>query len=412
MAPTPARALAITASIVSRLTNGRAPSCTSTTPAPAGRAASLARTDCARLAPPATSARRSPTSVASHSGGRAATPAGTAMTTRATSGWNVNGRRARSSIGTPRMDRNCFGSSAGGPARTPAPAAATTTPTSGREPPRELTDPVHPHHLQPGRRDPGARGEKHAPEPLTRRLAEPPRAFHQRGHRGARDAGRASGEKRGGRIGHGHEPRPGHLEHADLVHRAEAILHRPEDPVVERGLTLEVEHRVHDMLERLRPGDPTAFGHVAHQQHGGTRFLGAPHQPGGALQQERGLPDPGLSAHEHDRPGDDSPAQDEIELSQAGLPPPGTNGRKVGKLDGGGIIRLSLPTFQPSDLPADRLFDQRIPRPAGLAATAPLRLLRAALGAAEHGARPALSHGRPRRALPAASNCRTACTPS
>src|SRR2546425_528417 len=80
MAPTPARALAITASIVSRLTNGRAPSCTSTT----------------------------------------------------------------------------------------------TTPTSGREPPRELTDPVHPHHLEPGRRDPGARGEKHAPEPLTRRLAEPP----------------------------------------------------------------------------------------------------------------------------------------------------------------------------------------------------------------------------------------------
>src|SRR2546426_4571442 len=66
------------------------------------------------------------------------------MTTRATSGWDVNGRRARSSIGTPRMDRNCFGSSAGGPAPPPSPAPTTTTPPAGREPPRELTPPPHP----------------------------------------------------------------------------------------------------------------------------------------------------------------------------------------------------------------------------------------------------------------------------
>src|SRR2546421_3755336 len=47
-----------------------------------------------------------------------------------------------------------------------------------RRPPRSTLFPyttLFRSHLQPGRRDPGARGEKHAPEPLTRRLAEPPR---------------------------------------------------------------------------------------------------------------------------------------------------------------------------------------------------------------------------------------------
>src|SRR6266568_4483567 len=171
-APLPARAVAITASIVSRVTNGRAPSCTSTTTARSGRAERAARTDCARVAPPATSASRSPTSFPSHSGGRAANPAGTATATRPTSGCEVNGRRARSSIGTPQIGRNGFGSP--GPARTPAPAATITTPTSGREPPSELTDPFHPDDLEVGRRHAGARRQEHAPEPLARRLPEPP----------------------------------------------------------------------------------------------------------------------------------------------------------------------------------------------------------------------------------------------
>src|SRR5439155_73904 len=102
--------------------------------------------DWARVAPPATSANRSPTSLPSHSGGRASNPAGTTTITCPTSGWDVNGRNARSSIGTPRMGRNCFGSP--GPARTPAPAATTTTPTSGGEAPGELTDSLQPDHFQ------------------------------------------------------------------------------------------------------------------------------------------------------------------------------------------------------------------------------------------------------------------------
>ena len=110
-----------------------------------------------------------------------------------------------------------------------------------------------------------------------------PRSLHQRGHRGARDAGRPAGEEGGGGVRHGLEPRARHREHADLVHRPEAVLHRPQQPVVERALALEVQHRVHDVLERLGTGDAAPFRHVADQQHRRPRFLGEPHEPGGRL---------------------------------------------------------------------------------------------------------------------------------
>src|SRR5205823_5421460 len=171
-APTPARARAITLSIVSRLTNGRAPSCTSTTLAPAGSARNPAPTDWARAAPPGTRRRRSPTSFPSHSGGRSAKPAGTATTTWPTAGCDVKGRSVRSSIGTPWMGRNCFGSP--GPARTPAPAATITTPTSGGEAVGELTDPIHPDHVEVGDAAARARRQEDAPESLAGRFCEAP----------------------------------------------------------------------------------------------------------------------------------------------------------------------------------------------------------------------------------------------
>src|SRR6266550_2641008 len=171
-APTPSRALARTPSIVSRVTNGRAASWTSTTTTWGGSAPSPARTDWARVTPPATSPSRSPTSLPSHSGGRASNPAGTTTTTCPTSGWEVNGRSARNNMGTPRIGRNCFGSP--GPARTPAPAATTTTPASGSESPGELTDAVHADQIQPGQGHPRAGGQEDAAESLTRRFTEAP----------------------------------------------------------------------------------------------------------------------------------------------------------------------------------------------------------------------------------------------
>src|SRR6266513_4012871 len=138
--------------------------------ASSGNAASPARTESTRWAPPGTKPSRSPRSFASQSGGRSAYPGGKVTTTWRTSGWEVNVRSARNSIGTPRMGRNCFGSP--GPARTPAPAATTTTPTSGCESAGEVTDAVHADQIEPGQAHPRAGGQEHAAEPLTRRFAE------------------------------------------------------------------------------------------------------------------------------------------------------------------------------------------------------------------------------------------------
>src|SRR5467141_1668699 len=169
-APTPARARAITASIVPRLTNGRAASWMRMIVASSVSASSPARTESTRCAPPGTNASRSPRSLPSQSGGRSAYPGGSATTTWRTSGWPVNGRSARSSIGTPRIGRNCFGSP--GPARTPAPAATTTTPMSGCETTGELTDALQPDHLEVARRATRARRQEYAPKALACRFRE------------------------------------------------------------------------------------------------------------------------------------------------------------------------------------------------------------------------------------------------
>src|SRR5258706_9199290 len=114
---------------------------------------------------------RPPTRLTSHSGGRSTYAGGSATTTWPISGCEVKGRRARSSIGTPRIGRNCFGSP--GPARTPAPAATTTTPTSGCEAAGELTDVLQPHDFD-GRCASPPRRQKHSAKALARGFREAP----------------------------------------------------------------------------------------------------------------------------------------------------------------------------------------------------------------------------------------------
>src|SRR5581483_5644135 len=111
-----------------------------------GRAASAARTESVRVAPPVTSCNRSPASGASQCGGCSAIPPGSATTTCATAGCDVNGLSDRSRRGTPEMLRNCFGSP--GPARTPAPAPTTRTPTSGSDASGEVIDVLQPQHVE------------------------------------------------------------------------------------------------------------------------------------------------------------------------------------------------------------------------------------------------------------------------
>src|SRR6266513_2138846 len=256
-APTPDRALAITPSIVSRVTNGRAASWTSTTAACGGSAPRPARTDWARVAPPATSASRSPTSLPSHSGGRTSNPVGTTTITCPTSGWEVNGRSARNSIGTPRIGRNCFGSP--GPARTPAPAATTTTPASGRESPGEVTDAVHADQLEPGQAHARTGGQEDAAESLARRFAETPLDRPHRADLAAQaDFAQEHGVRRERAVVHAGNQRRHDREIGRGLDQPHAGRHIHEDvPLAERQAAAALE----DGEEHRQPAMVEAGGH-------------------------------------------------------------------------------------------------------------------------------------------------------
>jgi hypothetical protein len=59
-----------------------------------------------------------------------------------------------------------------------------------------------------------------------------------------------------------------HLEHAELADRAEAVLHRADDAMRVMPLTLEIQHRIDDVLERLGAGKTAILRHVADEKRG------------------------------------------------------------------------------------------------------------------------------------------------
>src|SRR3989442_4918900 len=178
--------------------------------ASSGTAASPARTESTRCAPPGTKPSRSPRSLTSQSGGRSTYPGGRVTMTWRTSGCPMKARIARSSIGTPRIGRNCFGSP--GPARTPAPAATTTTPTSGCEPTGELTDSLQPDQLE-----------------LSARAAPPAPARARRQERAAEALARGFGDAA---LDAGHRTdlaAQAHLSHEERVGRHRTIVDRGDE---------------------------------------------------------------------------------------------------------------------------------------------------------------------------------------
>ena len=72
--------------------------------------------------------------------------------------------------------------------------------------------------------------------------------------------------------------RAGHLEHAELADRAEAVLDRADDAVRVMLLALEVEDRVDDVLERLGPGEAAVLGDVADEERRDVLPLGREQQ--------------------------------------------------------------------------------------------------------------------------------------
>ena len=94
-------------------------------------------------------------------------------------------------------------------------------------------------------------------------------------------------QKNSGRITHFPQSTLFHREDANLVRRTEAVLHRAHYPKPTPGVTLEIEHCVHHVLQDARTGDRTLLGDMANHQYGRARGLGEVHQHRGAFAQLR-----------------------------------------------------------------------------------------------------------------------------
>ena len=84
-----------------------------------------------------------------------------------------------------------------------------------------------------------------------------------------------------GRVVHPLEPRAGHLEDAQLVRRAEAVLDGAEDPMGAVAVALELEHAVDEVLEHARSRDRTLLRHVPDEERGDSLLLGDAEQAAG-----------------------------------------------------------------------------------------------------------------------------------
>ena len=81
---------------------------------------------------------------------------------------------------------------------------------------------------------------------------------------GARDSDRMTRHWVGNLL----EPTLAHLEHAELVRRAEAVLRGAQRAVVLVALAFEIEHGIDHVLEHARPRDRAVLRDVADDEHG------------------------------------------------------------------------------------------------------------------------------------------------
>ena len=71
---------------------------------------------------------------------------------------------------------------------------------------------------------------------------------------------------------------PSRISNPRLAGCAEAVLERAHGAEAALALALELEHGVHQVLERPRARERPLLGHVADQQHGHVQALGDVHQ--------------------------------------------------------------------------------------------------------------------------------------
>ncbi len=107
---------------------------------------------------------------------------------------------------------------------------------------------------------------------------EGPRAFSGHHHQAARHGLPVARQEDGRGVRHFPQPPVRHGEDAELVDGAEAVLDRPDQAQGAFGFPLEIEHRVHHMLQHPGTGQRTLLGHMPHQEDRGIHLLGKAHQ--------------------------------------------------------------------------------------------------------------------------------------
>ena len=148
--------------------------------------------------------------------------------------------------------------------------------------------------------------------------------------------------------GFGTSARPafGHLEHADLVGGAEAVLHGAQDAELVAAVAFEIEHGVDHVLEHAGPGDGAFLGDVPDQHEREAARLGEPDQleAGGAdLADAAGRALDGVEPHGLDGVDDDE-AEIFLRLERGG---------DIAHVDGGGKLHRRVGEAEPAGAEAD-----------------------------------------------------------
>ena len=133
--------------------------------------------------------------------------------------------------------------------------------------------------VEPGRRPPRALERRGGDQGLHLGQHRPA-ALHGDRHAGARDLAGLVLDEQAGRVGDRGDAVGAEVEAADLVDRAEPVLHRADHPEPGVAVALEVQHDVDEVLEHPRPGDRAVLGDVADEHGGDVAGLGHPDQRG------------------------------------------------------------------------------------------------------------------------------------
>ncbi len=65
-----------------------------------------------------------------------------------------------------------------------------------------------------------------------------------------------------------------HFKHADFVGRPKAIFDRAQEAMTSKAIALKIQHRIHQVLQHLRPRDRPFFGDVPDDEQGNILALG------------------------------------------------------------------------------------------------------------------------------------------